>query len=257
MEGKFWSYVFTTTQSRNNCRLHYKAISVALFASNLPIFWGSKTAHLHFLTETTFAHLGLCLASPTTCRMTSTAVFPSVTAHTSKWANSHRCLSICTTKELLKLVILKTQGEVQARQDKDTRKQCAARLSVSMELLCDVSASPLAESVLLTDFQGEIEAKLWAGFYLLCLDKGTLRKSFHSASCALPMNRQRRILHTPTRDLRSRFQPYSDKNANRHLTSSTLGVLRIFSKWLNFKLQHRPWAEPEALQKDHTSTSLP
>lgn len=97
MEGKFWSYVFTTTQSRNNCRLHYKAISVALFASNLPIFWGSKTAHLHFLTGTTFAHLGLCLASPTTCRMTSTAVFPSVTAHTSKWANSHRCLSICTT----------------------------------------------------------------------------------------------------------------------------------------------------------------
>lgn len=102
MEGKCLNCVFKTTQSRSNCKLHYKAISVALLASNLPILWESKTAHLHFLTGTTFACLGLCLASLTTCRMTSTAV----AAHTSKWVNSYRGSSsirqghqeaVCTT----------------------------------------------------------------------------------------------------------------------------------------------------------------
>lgn len=98
MEGKCFKNTIQTTQSRNNCRLHYKAISVALFASNLPILWGSKTAHLHFLTGTTFACLGLCLASLSTCRMTSTAVFPSVTVRTSKWVNSYKGSSSTTRR---------------------------------------------------------------------------------------------------------------------------------------------------------------
>lgn len=49
MEGECLNCVFKITQSRDNCRFYYKAFSKTLFASNIPILWGNKIAHLHFL----------------------------------------------------------------------------------------------------------------------------------------------------------------------------------------------------------------
>jgi len=80
MEGECLNCVFKITQSRDNCRFYYKALSKALFASNTPILQGNKTAHLHFLAGATFTHLGLNLASLNMCIMLFTAVIPSVAA---------------------------------------------------------------------------------------------------------------------------------------------------------------------------------
>lgn len=106
MEGECLNCVFKITQSRDNCRFHYKAFSKTLFASNTPILWGNKTAHLHFLAGATFTHLGLSLASLNISIMIFTAVILSVAVGMPKWVNSCRWLSVCTIKGLLKQMIL-------------------------------------------------------------------------------------------------------------------------------------------------------
>lgn len=71
--------------------------------------------------------------------------------------------------------------------------------------------SPLTASVLLLDFQGETEAKVWAGFHKLCLDKRPFEKQPLEHYLFSPVIWQCQVLCASSRDFRSKFQPLTQK----------------------------------------------
>jgi len=158
--------------------------------------------------------------------------------------------------------MLKTQVKNQAWQDKDTRQQSAAQPAAS--LTTTLQYTPLTESVQLVDFQGETEAKVWAGCCKPCLDKKPFEKQLSQhclfsprdyATSEPPCSHQRPPVET--------LGPYAQRNVNIHLASSTWIVSLIFKglkvgSTHNFKLQYRfrTFAKPEVLQKDPTWISV-
>lgn len=240
MEGECLNYVFKITQSRDNCRFYYKAFSKILFASNTPILQGNKTAHLHFLAGATFTHLELSLASLNMCITIFTAVILSVLVGMPKWVNSYRWLSVGTIKGLLKqiltLTVKNTRGSSSmTRQTKTPENSLQHDHQLRLQLLCN---TPLTKSAQLLVFQGEAEAKVWAGFHEPCLDKRPFEKQLSQhylfspsdyATSDPPRSHQRPRIEIPG--------PYSQRNINIHLTSSTWIVLKIF-KWLKVGSTH-------------------
>lgn len=81
---------------------------------------------------------------------------------------------------------------------------------------------PLTESVQLLDLPGETEAKVWAGFHEPCSDNRPFEKQLSQhylfspsdyATSDPPHSHQRPQIEIPG--------PYSQRNVNIHLTSST------------------------------------
>lgn len=169
MEGECLNCVFKITQPTDNCRFYYNTFSKALLASNTPILQGNKTAHLHFLAGATFTHLGLSLASLHMCILIFTAV------DMPKWVNSYR-LSVCTIKGLLKQIILTLNVKNARESSSMTRQRYCRNLQQITSLAYNYCVTPLTKLVQLLDFQGETEAKIWAGFHEPCLDKRPFEK---------------------------------------------------------------------------------
>lgn len=71
--------------------------------------------------------------------------------------------------------------------------------------------SPLTASLLLLDFQGETEAKVWAGFHKLCLDKRPFEKQPLEHYLFSPGDLAMLVLCASSRDFRSKFQPLTQK----------------------------------------------
>lgn len=262
MEGECLNCGFKITQSRDNCRFYYNAFSKTLFASNTPILWGNKTAHLHFLAGATFTHLGLSLASLNVTIVT--AVILSVAVGMPKWVNSYRWLSVCTIKGLLKQIILtlnvKNAREISSMtRQKMTENSLQHNHQLSLQLLC---STILTESVQLLDIQWETEAKVWAGFHKPCLDKRPFEKQLSQhclfspgdyATSDPPRSHQRPQIEIPG--------PYSQSKYTlnfKHMNSLTIVKCLKVGSIHNFKLQYRlrTFAEPQVLQKDHTWNSM-
>lgn len=68
--------------------------------------------------------------------------------------------------------MLKCKGKLKDDKTK-ILEETAAEHQLSLQLLCN---TPLTKSVQLLHFQRETEAKVWAGFHKLCLDKTPFEK---------------------------------------------------------------------------------
>lgn len=123
---------------------------------------------------------------------------------------------------------------------------------LSMSLLCNVFASPLAESVLLMDLKGETEAKLGLDAICFVWARALWRRASTVLLVPSPQTGNVRSSHSHQRPWIK--IPALFRQKCTYLTSSTFTVLRIFPIG---STQHRPCAKSEALQKDHTFTSIP
>lgn len=208
MEGECLNCVFKITQSRDNCRFYYKDFSKTLFASNTPILWGNKTAHLHFLAGATFTHLGLSLASLNMCIMIVTAVILSVAVGMPKWVNSYRKLRVCTIQGLLKQMILtlnvKNAREISSMTRQRYQRTVCSTITSLVYNCCVVQTSLNQCNSWISS--GKLRPKFGLDSTSLVWTRGPLINSFHSTACSPLVIMQPQILHTPTRDLRLKFQ---------------------------------------------------
>lgn len=174
MESECLNCVFKITQPTDNCRFYYNTFSKALFASNMPILQGNKSAHLHFLAGVTFTHLGLSLASLHMCILIFTAVgMP-------KWVNSYRWLNVCTIKGLLKQIILTLNVKNARESSSMTRQRYRRNLQQITSLAyncCVRHLSPNQCSSWIS--RGKLRPKFGLGSMSSLWTRGPLRNSFH------------------------------------------------------------------------------